>query len=377
MLNSRERLTRCYFHEDTDRPAVTVWENYPANDPTYERLRAYVNEYCDRRWNWNCGYEVSCVAPIADAQNTMETKYLCTREVEPHSEAFERVVRVLRTPKGELRDVFLHGLKGQPGLTEKHFIESREDAEKFLSLPVPVIEPEVDLFFEMDRKIGDRGIVDCWLGFNPAGFVVELLGSENFAVFTKSDRDIVHALCERQLGILLSVVKFLLAKNVGPFFSLCGEEYLVPPLHGPIDFNEFNVKYDKPIVDLVHNGGGRMYVHSHGSLKKVLNGFIDAGVDVLHPIEAPPMGDITAAEAKRAIRGRICMEGNIQIARLYEATPEEIRKETLVLVNDVFDDRRGLIVCPTASTYIVGAGEICFPQYKAMIDTVRDWEPTT
>ena len=34
-----------------------------------------------------------------------------------------------------------------------------------------------------------------------------------------------------------------------------------------------------------------------------------------------------------------------------------------------FDDGRGLIVSPTASPYIRDQGEVCFPQYKAMIDT--------
>ncbi|MBI4024919.1 MAG: hypothetical protein HY360_08050 [Verrucomicrobia bacterium] len=373
MLNSRERLTRCFFHQETDRPAVTVWENYPANDPTYEKTRAYVSEHCDRRLTWWCGREVSCVEPLADAQNTIERRYPCMRTVEPHSEDFERIIRILKTPKGELKAIFLRNLKGQPGLAERHFIQSREDAEKFLSLSLPTIEPETDPFFEMDLKIGERGVIICWLGFNPAGFVVELLGSENFALFTRSDRDILHALCERQMKIMLATAKHLLVKKIGPFFSLSGEEYLVPPLHGPGDFKDFNLKYDKPIVDLVHNGGARMYVHSHGSMKKVLKGFVDAGVDVLHPIEAPPMGDITPAEAKKIIRGKICMEGNIQIARFYEATPDEIREETLALIRDVFDDRRGLIVCPTASAFITGAGETCFPQYRTMIDAVRNW----
>jgi hypothetical protein len=94
------------------------------------------------------------------------------------------------------------------------------------------------------------------------------------------------------------------------------------------------------------------------------------GVNVLHPFEAPPMGDIEASEAKKLARGKMCLEGNIQINRMYEATPEEIIEETEQLIKTVFDDNKGLIVCPSASPYIRGEGETCFPQYKAMIDTV-------
>ena len=148
----------------------------------------------------------------------------------------------------------------------------------------------------------------------------------------------------------------------------------MPPLHGPRDFDDFNVRYDKPILDLVHETGGRMHIHCHGSIKKVLPGFLAMGTDVLHPFEAPPMGDITPAEAKDMTRGRLCLEGNIQIADLYERTDDQVRQQTEALIAAAFDDHRGLIVCPTASPYLRGQGEQSFPQFQAMIDAVVRWQ---
>jgi hypothetical protein len=179
---------------------------------------------------------------------------------------------------------------------------------------------------------------------------VELFGTEMFAILSITDRDTLHRLIERQMTIIQRRVKFLLGAGVGPRFSMLGEEYIVPPLHGPSDFADFNGRYDKPIIDLVHDAGGRMHIHSHGSIKAVFHGFIDMGVDVLHPFEPPPQGDILAREAKSLARGRMCLEGNIQIHRMYEATPEELRVETEQLIRDAFDDGKGLIVCPTAQT---------------------------
>ena len=43
------------------------------------------------------------------------------------------------------------------------------------------------------------------------------------------------------------------------------------------------------------------------------------------------------------------------------------------LIADAFDDHRGLIVSPTASPYIRGAGEDCLAMYMAMVETVREW----
>jgi len=55
---------------------------------------------------------------------------------------------------------------------------------------------------------------------------------------------------------------------------------------------------------------------------------------------------------------------------MYEMSPEAIHEETQRLIADSFGDKRGLIVCPSASPYIRGLGEICFSQYQAMIDAV-------
>lgn len=359
-MTSRERLTRCYSNQEIDRPAVYSRTGFPAGDPGYDELKTYLRAHTEMKAGWSDAGFVST--------------YPVESYTEPYSDDFERRIDVLHAPKGKLRRSSLVSLKGQPGLHETFFVNSREEAEIHLSLPVPEIEGDVSSFFVADTEIGDRGITDVHLGYNPAGYVAELCGSENFALLSVTDRDIVHRLCERQMAIMLQRIKFLLERDVGPFFGMAGEEYIVPPLHGPQDFRDFNVKYDKPIIDLIHEAGGRVHIHSHGSIKRVFREFVHMGADVLHPFEPPPQGDILPHEAKAFSRDRMCLEGNIQIHRMYEAVPEDVRQETEQLIEDVFDDHKGLIVCPTASPYIRGKGEECFPRYKAMIDAVLEWK---
>ena len=359
-MTRRERLRRCYFNEEPDRPAVYSRTGFPKADPTYDALKAYLALHTELKAEWSgCQFE---------------SEYPADARTEPVSDDFERRIEVLHTPSGDLRRSSLLSLKGQPGLHETCFVSCADDADKYLSLPLPELGGIPSSFFVADAEIGERGIVNAGLGMNPAGFVADLCGSENFAMMSVTDRDVLHELCDRQLKIMLRRVKFLLDAGVGPFFSMAGEEYIVPPLHGSADFYDFNVKYDKPIIDLIHNAGGRVHVHSHGSVKRVFEGFLAMGVDVLHPFEPPPQGDIQASEAKAFARDRMCLEGNIQIHRMYQATPENIREETEQLINDAFDDGKGLIVSPTASPYIRGRGNECFPQYKAMIDTVLEWK---
>jgi hypothetical protein len=361
-ISSRERLRRAYRHEEMDRPGVYSRTGYPADDPSYDRLKAYLATHAELKVDWS--------------GRAFETPYETHVEVEPYSEDFERHITTLRTPKGDLRQSRLVSLKGQPGLDETHLINDREDAEKYLSLPLPEIGGDVSSFFEADARVGERGIVNVYLDQN-AGWIAHLCGSTNFALMSVTDRDILHALCERQMNVILATCKFLLSKGVGPYFAMAGQEQIVPPLHGPADFRDFNVRYDQPIIDLIHDAGGYIHVHCHARVKQVLPDFVAMGVDVLHPFEAPPMGDVTPAEAKAMAHGRMCLEGNIQIHRMYEASPEEIATETAALIGAVFDDRVGLIVSPTASPYIPSMGEICFPQYKAMVDTVLGWGTTS
>jgi hypothetical protein len=329
------------------------------NDPSYDRLKAYLREHAELK------------APFRSAQ--FDEPHAIDKHIEPYSDNFERHVRILHTPAGDLESSSLVSLKGQPGLDDTFYLKDRHDIEKYLSLPMPQIDADVSSFFAVDAEMADRGIVDVELGMNPGGFVVELFGTETFALMSVTDRDLLHALCDRQMRIIVNRVEFLLSKGVGPFFSMLGEEYIVPPLHGPADFWDFNVRYDKPIIDLVHEANGRVHIHSHGSIKKVIDGFVAMGADVLHPFEAPPLGDVTAAEARQKTDGKLCLEGNIQISRMYDHTPEQIRREVAALIDACFVESKGLIVSPTASPYIPGQGERCFPQYEAMIDTVLAW----
>ena len=362
VMTRRERLRRAFFHKEMDRPGVYSRTGYPADDPTYDGLKAYLAEHAELKLGWH-------------ADLVHEPWQKVTEFTEPVTADWERLVTVLDTPAGEFRASRLNSLRGQPGMPETHYIKTREDAERWLSLPMPEIGGDVSSFFVADQEMGDDGIIDVGLGTNAGGHVTGIVGSETFAFMSISDRDVLHGLCERRMNIVLEQVKFLLANGVGPYFSLSGHERVAPPLHGPKDFWDFNVKYDKPINDLIHDNGGAVHVHCHGALALVFDGFLEEGLDVLHPVEPPPMGDLPAAVAKERAKGRLTIEGNIQTAHIYEHTPEEIRVETETLIRDGFaSDHKGLIVSTTASPWIRGAGESSFPMYKAMVDAVINWK---
>ena len=74
-MERRERLRRCYFNEELDRPAVYSRTGFPADDPTYERLRAYLRAHTELKRPWR----------------VTETPYPTTSFTEPYSEDFVRL----------------------------------------------------------------------------------------------------------------------------------------------------------------------------------------------------------------------------------------------------------------------------------------------
>ncbi len=322
-MTSHERLHRLYYHEPMDRPAAIIrWWGF-RDDRSYDCLFRLMTEQSDWVEPWGAG-------------------------------------NLIRDP----------AVSWAEEAGRRHLLRDADEAERYLNLPAAEIDGDVSEYFRLREQVGDRGIVLVSLGHNPAAKVACLFGSEEFAVMSVTDRDLLHRLTARFQAELLGLVDYLLERGVGPYFNICGEEMVAPPLHGRQDFIDFNVHYDRPIADRIHAAGGRFNVHCHGSVKSIIDCFPELGADVFHCFEAPPMGDITPAETKAALRGKVALEGNIQIADMYEKSPNEIRAQTEALIRDCFDDRRGLAVTPTASPFMPGRGADCFEQYRAMVETV-------
>jgi len=361
MLTSRERLDRCFKQKEIDRPGLFirgVGIDSPSHE-SYRSLRELVMANCD----------------LKSIYNLSEYKELQFKlKKESTSEDYDKFTEIISTPKGDLFRTQFYGVHGNPGYTGKHFIETLDDAEKYLSMEWNEIDFDVEKISEMDREIGDRGIVAIELGLNPAGTVAELLGSETFALWSIENRDILYQLMEKEKLLIIKNIKSLLNKKAGLYYQILGEEYITQPLHGPKDFYDFNVTYDKQIIDIIHNAGCFVHVHCHGSIKNVLHHFIEIGADVLHPIEAPPMGDTPIKFAKEILRDKVCIEGNVQIGDMYEKDEQEIIAMTKSVIADAFDDSKGLILCPTASPYVPIMSERAFKNYSALISTVLDYK---
>jgi hypothetical protein len=142
-------------------------------------------------------------------------------------------------------------------------------------------------------------------------------------------------------------VKAVLSTGIKPIFGWVGPELCIPPLVRENEFEEFVYNIDKPLCDLIHDAGGYVWVHCHGRVGKLLTRFMDMGIDVLNPIEPPPLGDITLSEAIEKVGNGMGLEGNIEISALLLYDEEDLKK---LIYNTVIESKKSdrFILCPSA-----------------------------
>jgi uroporphyrinogen decarboxylase len=94
-------------------------------------------------------------------------------------------------------------------------------------------------------------------------------------------------------------------------------------------FREFVKPYLKRLADVVHELGAFLFYHSCGMVFPFIEDFIDAGVDVLDPIQ-PCMPEMQPENLQKHFGDRLCFHGGIDVQGvLGSGTPEDVRNTVL------------------------------------------------
>ena len=317
-MTRRERLTAIYEGQVPDRPAVRVWglDFYaPLLRPVYGALRERAFAITDVVTETKAPFDMLC--------GKHRDRLIRTWEEPTTSTDWVDVVTELRTPKGVLREVYGRGTRDQPGYTKKHMVESADELAAILSLPYEPFPYTPDAYCADSAKMGDAGIVIQAID-NPGFAAHRLMGSEALAYVSMDARELLREAFDIFGERVREHVKQVLASGVRPVFGWVGPEVYIPPLMSVRAFEDFVFAIDKPTVDLIHDAGCRLWVHCHGDMNPVLERFADLGVDVLNPIEPPPTGRLTLAEAIKRVGDRMGLEGNIEVHDLMTRPRAEV-----------------------------------------------------
>ncbi|MDD5599265.1 MAG: uroporphyrinogen decarboxylase family protein, partial [Victivallaceae bacterium] len=248
------------------------------------------------------------------------------------------------TPKGKLtRKIEQYGAVSS---TVEFPFKDESDVEKFMSIPYS--PPAIDLsnYNYWKEKIGDNGLVVLGIYGNGICFPASWFSPEDFCLNWGLKPELIIKLVAIAAERINNHVKQLCELGV-EVFHIVGAEYAITQL-GPQGFRQLVKDYDKKLIDIIHGYGGIVHYHCHGRVKRYLEDFIDMGIDLLEPLEAPPWGDTYIPEAQKITQNRICLLGNLDdMEILGKKDKNEIKEIVQAIVSD--SDKEKLILGGTSS----------------------------
>lgn len=362
MLSSRERLKRVFRCQPIDRMPVRIWgvdPMFPVADASWEPLYAMTEEHAiDIFRDWR----------PSDSDQDPPDAAVTSEERAGSNPRFREHVATMHTPAGPLTRLFLAPVTNDPGYVTKPFIVTTEDARRWLSIPITPPAAGTGSFGELERISGDRALLIVGLG--EAMYTVQaMMGSETFGYWLMDERDLLREMVDRAYQRIEAQTRHYLDAGIGDAYAWVGPELCIPPLASPRDFDEFVTPYDRRICDMVHDAGKLVWVHCHGDMSPVLERFVAMGVDCLNPMEPPPVGRLTLAEAKERVGSAMCLEGGVQDGDLMDRTPDQIVR----IVEDVVRMGKpggGFILCPSSSpTTVPTLSDRHIANYRAFVET--------
>ncbi len=252
----------------------------------------------------------------------------------------------MHTPHGDLTAHYTENDGVHTVWRHDLLIKTDDDIDRFLSAPFAPRPPDREAFERTRQALGERGLMEVEIP-DALCLVVENMSYEDFMVRSLTMPGQIEALLERMSELSLRYVESLLGAGFGPVFRIFGPEYAAPPVMSPAFFKQAVVAYDRPLVELIHRHGGFVRYHCHGPIARVLDDFLDLGVDLTDPCEAPPSGDIMLRQLADRVGRDLILMGNIQLDDLERAEPRKIERLVAEAVEAV-GGRAPFILCPSA-----------------------------
>jgi uroporphyrinogen-III decarboxylase len=349
----RRRLTTALACGVPDRVPVNSYEmagrdshDWYNQQPSYRRLMEYIRAKTDCITNWN-------PQPPNDryigTDGFLGSSYPVPMDTRSDTvEDFVRTTTIMRTPRGELRQVTQKDPSVNTTWVAEHYCKKPDDVDKALSVPYEPAVFDASDYPRVLAEMGEHGLVMASLG-DPAYLAADLMSFEDYLLWihehTEHFARAVEIIAER---VMENLRRHLEACTVD-LYRICGPEYMTPPFLPPAMFRRFMLPYLTRMVEIIHKAGAKARIHCHGRIGKVLDMIIETGCDGLDPCEPPPDGDIDLAEVKRkCLASGVSVWGNMELKLLENGTPEEVREEVKSIMEKA-KEGGGFVLIPTAS----------------------------
>lgn len=367
-MTSSERLERCLRGWPADR--VPVWLLY---NPVYASNPWYPNYF-----------ESPSYAPVVE-RVMRETDFLeriwfgpgiffsdpsglskTTRTWREHGYRLHETT--LETPAGRLVSYLRRDAGGKVG--KKALLSDISDFDRVLSIPYQPFHPDLSRFFEIQRRLGDRGLMMVNL-CDPLSQIYFHSEAEDFLVWTSTEREKFIQFLDILYDRLNDHLAYLLQNGAGPVFFLVGSEFACPPSVSPRTFRELYLKYAARVVEQIHRYNGLVLMHHHGAALRILDDIVALGPDAIQPLESPPVGDTPLETAKRVVGSRVTLTGNLQYETLCTA-PLNVLETDVRAIYQAWKPGGRFIFAPSAGPYQEALSETAVHNHLRLLDLAQE-----
>ncbi|MGB7762623.1 MAG: uroporphyrinogen decarboxylase family protein [Bryobacteraceae bacterium] len=244
-----------------------------------------------------------------------------------------------RMPRG---GHFFDSIMRQPPIDEDR-LNPDDNLEEF----APIADEEVQYFRqEVDRASATGRAVMANFGGTAFGDIALVPGPflkhpkgirdvSEWYMATSSRRDYIHQIFDRQCEIAignLARIRAAVGERVDAVF-VCGTDFgsQTSAFCSATSFRDLYFPYYRRLLDWIHeNTRWHCFKHSCGSVARFLPLFIEAGFDILNPVQCSAVG-MEPAELKSHFGDRLTFwGGGVDTQRtLPFGSPEEVRKQVL------------------------------------------------
>ena len=190
--------------------------------------------------------------------------------------------------------------------------------------------------------MGDCGYKNHWEQ------VFTLLGMERALMAVIAEERFMHALLERVAAISMTVTRRFL-EIVGPYLSVIrtSDDLATQrgPMMSPATYRRMIQPYHRRYFAAIkQHTDAKIFFHSCGDVIPLLDDLIEAGVEVLNPVQVAAFADPAAVKARYG--DRLSFWGGIDTQwALPRGTPEEVREEVRLRIRQ-FGPGGGFVAAP-------------------------------
>jgi len=369
-VTPRERLLRTMRGETADRvPLVLPHFQRPSREALAAVAEPPRRQIAERVFD-RMHFDVGVGAHLNRHLVTPPQRY--RREVETLPNGHRKARGVIDTPKGELTFETDWDPDSRTTWTTKYPCETKDDLAKLASVPwerPPALQPP-DLT-SLPDDFERRGIVRTGVS-SPFVCVAGAMRYERFLELCALDLGLIEELTEICRQRTLDALSVLLSKPGIEYVWMGGSEWVTPPMGAPALYDALVQEQERSVIDYVHeHSDAIVHVHCHGNVRHALQRTIERGGDYTEPVEPPPDGDITMAEAKALAAGRITVGGNIECRVICNESEDAVE----AAVHAAFEGGTERFVLRPTEGPSPRIGEREFRNWMRMIDVWEELSP--